>query len=68
MLKISQLEVVRVDKGGLAINNFLQPEKNGLDTFTFNFVGTADQKFLSKLAKLIESEKDGQTDSTKKHQ
>lgn len=71
MLSGQTFEVDRLaTSGGLNINNFLQPKSNGFDKFKFSFTGVADEKFLTKLAKLIESEKgkDGpSTDTTKNH-
>jgi len=68
MLNNQKIDIERVGNGGLSINNFLQPKNNGLDMFKFQFTGVADQKFITKLAKLIETEtkpKDGQGHTTK---
>lgn len=54
MLKSEQLLIDRIAKGSMDIKTFLQPKE--IELYHFNFTGTADQKFLTKLAKLVEQE------------
>lgn len=62
MLKGQKFEIKRVGNQGLNIQSFLKPQDGGIDTFEFILSGQADNKFLTKLSKLIQSETKGKSD------
>lgn len=56
MLRSPKFDVKRVGHQGLNINSFLKPQDGGIDSYEFTLTGFADQKFLTKLSKLVKSE------------